>query len=166
MVGLKFNNWTILEATKDRRNGYIIYKCQCNCGNVEYKTIREIKQVKGNFCNQCRIHDLTGQKFTLLTPIEYLGTNVSRKSLWLCKCDCGNDIIVEGANLVSGNTKSCGCLKESAGEIKIRELLTKSNIKFETQKSFETCRFIPSNTLAKFDFYLLDYNILIEYDGI
>lgn len=44
------------------------------------------------------------------------------------------------------------------------QLLIKDNILFETQKSFENCRF-ENNYLAKFDFYLPEYNILIEYDG-
>ena len=29
---------------------------------------------------------------------------------WLCKCDCGNETIIRGANLRRGITKSCGCL--------------------------------------------------------
>jgi hypothetical protein len=29
---------------------------------------------------------------------------------WLCRCTCGNTIIVNSSNLKSGNTKSCGCL--------------------------------------------------------
>ncbi|MBR3298935.1 MAG: HNH endonuclease [Clostridia bacterium] len=27
---------------------------------------------------------------------------------WSCKCDCGNDTVVEGGNLRSGHTSSCG----------------------------------------------------------
>jgi len=30
--------------------------------------------------------------------------------MWLCQCDCGNEVTVSGNNLRSGNTKSCGCL--------------------------------------------------------
>lgn len=30
---------------------------------------------------------------------------------WECKCDCGNTVLVNTGNLVSGSTKSCGCLK-------------------------------------------------------
>lgn len=69
MIGLKFNNWLILEATTERRNNYIVYKCQCDCGNIEYKTINEVKSVSGKFCQKCRFRDLTNEKFTLLTPI-------------------------------------------------------------------------------------------------
>ena len=30
--------------------------------------------------------------------------------LWRCRCDCGNEVLVEAAQLASGNRKSCGCL--------------------------------------------------------
>jgi hypothetical protein len=32
--------------------------------------------------------------------------------MWLCQCDCGNKTIVKYRNLINGNTKSCGCLKQ------------------------------------------------------
>lgn len=36
-------------------------------------------------------------------------------SRWVCKCECGNKIIVRGNNLKFG-TKSCGCLKKENGK--------------------------------------------------
>lgn len=30
---------------------------------------------------------------------------------WVCKCDCGNEIVSRGGDLRNGNTKSCGCLQ-------------------------------------------------------
>ena len=57
-----------------------------------------------------KLHDLTGQKFGELTVIQR-AENQSKKTVWLCKCDCGNIVKVVSANLISGNTKSCGCLK-------------------------------------------------------
>ena len=125
-----------------------------------------MRSVKGKWCNKCQVEDLTNQTFAYLTPISYVGQTKDRKALWLCKCKCGNEIIISASNLKTGNSKSCGCLKESAGEMKIREILEQQNIKFETQKTFETCRFISTNALARFDFYLPEYHILIEYDGI
>lgn len=86
--------------------------------------------------------------------------------MWLCKCDCGQSTIVEASNLTTGNTKSCGCLRESAGELTIKNLLTSLNIKFETQKIFNSCVFKDSLLPARFDFYLPTYNILLEYDGV
>jgi hypothetical protein len=48
--------------------------------------------------------DLTNMKFGRLTVIEYVG---NRK--WLCKCECGNEKVVEGSSLRAGITHSCGC---------------------------------------------------------
>lgn len=48
--------------------------------------------------------DRTNIKYGKLTALEYLG-----KSMWRCKCDCGNEKIVYGGHLENGHTKSCGC---------------------------------------------------------
>ncbi|MCK9415950.1 DUF723 domain-containing protein [Candidatus Dojkabacteria bacterium] len=58
-----------------------------------------------------------------------------------------------------------GCPKcvESKGERKIRNFLDNKNIKYEYQKTFKDCKYIK---ILFFDFYLKDYNICIEYDGV
>lgn len=56
-------------------------------------------------------NDLTGQRFGMLTVIEFAGSNQYRASMWKCKCDCGNEIIVRGEDIRSGKTQSCGCLR-------------------------------------------------------
>ena len=53
--------------------------------------------------------DITGQKFNRLTALRYVGMNKDKHALWECVCDCGNVVVVQGSNLRSGNTKSCGC---------------------------------------------------------
>lgn len=62
--------------------------------------------------------DLTNQKFGRLTVIgpapstrEPSGASVAN---WYVKCDCGNTLTVRSKSLTSGNTKSCGCLKNEA----------------------------------------------------
>lgn len=54
-----------------------------------------------------RTQDLTGKRFGMLVPTEYLG-----KGFYLCKCDCGNEKIVRTGDLNRGETISCGCRKE------------------------------------------------------
>ena len=57
----------------------------------------------------------------------------------------------------------CPICNESRGEKKISSYLKKHNIKFKQQQTFEDCKNILS---LPFDFFLPDYNLLIEYDGI
>lgn len=67
-----------------------------------------------------KIKDLTGQKFGRLTVIKYMGVNKWKGSLWLCRCECGNEIIATCSNLTKKNhTTSCGCYKrDKCTEIK------------------------------------------------
>lgn len=51
--------------------------------------------------------DLTGKRFGRLTVVRCVGTRGGR---WLCKCDCGNVVEMWSAYLLSGSTKSCGCV--------------------------------------------------------
>jgi hypothetical protein len=61
----------------------------------------------------------------------------------------------------------CPTCKESKGEKYITELLNQLNIGFERQKKYNDCKGSEKKYCKKlpFDFYLYDYNTLIEYDG-
>lgn len=78
------------------------------------------------------------------------------------KCECGN-ISTHSYNSLMNGTASCGCLN-SRGEYKIIQLLKDNNIIFETQKTFNTCRYLDTNGLARFDFYI-NNDFLLEFDG-
>ena len=60
--------------------------------------------------------DLTGMKFGRLTAIcrtdDYISPSNFHYVQWLCKCECGKEIIATANNLKRGNTKSCGCYNE------------------------------------------------------
>lgn len=58
-----------------------------------------------------RAKNLTGKSFGRLTAVEYAGLNSSRKSQWLCVCACGAEKLIRQRELLSGATKSCGCLQ-------------------------------------------------------
>lgn len=60
-----------------------------------------------------KLKDLTGQRFGRLTVIERAENAKCGRTMWNCKCDCGNEICVIGQNISSGRTKSCGCLYEA-----------------------------------------------------
>lgn len=54
--------------------------------------------------------DMTGQRFGKLLVIKRDNNTKEGRAAWLCKCDCGKELVVSGKSLRSGNTKSCGCL--------------------------------------------------------
>ena len=55
--------------------------------------------------------DITGMRFGRLTAISRYGYSDNWIIRWTCRCDCGNIVRVYRSNLVSGKTKSCGCLR-------------------------------------------------------
>lgn len=61
-----------------------------------------------------RFKDLTGIRFGKLVAIKPCGKK-EKKTVWLCKCDCGNEVEIVGTALSSGNAKSCGCITKKHG---------------------------------------------------
>jgi len=57
------------------------------------------------------MNDITGEKFARLTALKIVGKTKDNRPAWLCRCDCGNEVIVSEHNLKRNNTKSCGCYK-------------------------------------------------------
>lgn len=63
--------------------------------------------------------DITGQKFNRLTVIAR-ADNRKKHVTWLCKCDCGNETVVEGSALKNGGVKSCGCLSREVKSLRFK----------------------------------------------
>lgn len=78
--------------------------------------------------------DITGMKFNQLEVLEWLGFKEvglqgKRRSVYKCKCSCGNECNVTQTDLKSGNVKSCGCrLKDNKTSYKGQNYSTISAI--------------------------------------
>ena len=89
---------------------------------------------------------------------DYNYKNCKTKIVIVCK---KHGEFLQGHN---EHLKSNGCpkCKNSKGEIKVENYLKENNINYETQFRIKECR---NKKPLPFDFYLPDFNILIEYDG-
>ncbi len=62
--------------------------------------------------------DITQKTFGRLTVLRHVGSNRHGKAIWRCVCLCGTELVVPGAPLRLGRTRSCGCLqRERAGRM-------------------------------------------------
>lgn len=169
LLGTTINGWTILKILPPNDKHKKTYAlCLCRCG-----TIKEVKMsylLNGNSkdcgcgrketLSKMRSKDLTGQKFGKLLVIEKMPyKDKNGHTLYRCRCDCGNEIIVLGYSLVTKHTLSCGCLV-SYYNMYIKQFLDKNNIENKPERTI----FIGDN-YYRFDFYLPQYNLFIEYDG-
>lgn len=172
----RFGRLIALYPTKERYGSYVLWHCKCNCGKE--KDVPSALLVKG-ITRSCgclaiensieqggkNLQDLTGQVFGKLTAL-YLLDKRGRNghTYWHCKCKCGNETDVRSGHLKSGQVQSCGCISSSIGEENIKTLLINNEIPFEKEKTFID---LVGNKNRKYhyDFYLPEYNRLIEFDG-
>lgn len=58
--------------------------------------------------------DLAGRTFGRLTALHVTERRQGHQTIWRCRCECGEHADVSRSNLLSGNTRSCGCLASEA----------------------------------------------------
>ena len=124
LTGKKFGNLVVLSIGYGRYPTTWI--CECDCGNVKEIIGDNMKNGSTISCG-CKkgqhpsyAIDESGNvhgKLTVLYRDENkikkssIGKILRSKSMWVCKCECGNIVSVWGASLRDGHTQSCGkCL--------------------------------------------------------
>ncbi len=105
----------VLEDLSCGANIDVQVRCD-SCGDVRKARHRSLKRTGHHNCLKCclakagKYNDLTGKRFARLVVAGRNGRSKQYKAEWVCICDCGKEIVVVGSALISGNTKSCGCL--------------------------------------------------------
>lgn len=68
-----------------------------------------------------------GEKFGRLTVVGLDHKNAHSEQFWLMSCDCGNQKVIVARSVLTGATKSCGCIAvERASVMNLKHGLTKS----------------------------------------
>jgi rubredoxin len=96
---------------------------------------------------------------------EVLSQYINNKTKVLLKHEvCGHQWKILPVNFLKKDGNRCpDCsVKTSKAATAIASALVDHGVNFETEKTFEDCRL---KMLLPFDFYLPEYNILVEYDG-
>lgn len=133
----------------------------------------------GNRCVYCKGHRKIHPKdsFGYLYPneVKYWSKNndkspfeivvgSGKKYKFYCK-DCGKEFEIQLRKIITHNhSMRCRDCTISKGEQKIKEWLIENNIRFIPQKEFKDLKGMR-NGLLSYDFYLPEYNLLIEYQG-
>ena len=174
LTGQIFGRLTVLSENGRSRDGRILWKARCSCGNeitvLGYNLLKGHTKscgcLKHEMLTRGQIKPMIGKTFGLLTVLKEMKEEKEKgKSVrYLCQCACGTKITVDGSMLRSGNTSSCGCLN-SKGEMKISQILQENSMEFKKQKTYKDLRTTSKFGIPKFDFYIPDGNYLIEFDG-
>ena len=113
-VGTRVGKLTVIEPTPMRKNGYIVWRCACDCGGEILLDTRALQRGTIRDCGCGGMwgvrRNLTGQRVGKLVCIEPMRTKLNGRTVWRCRCDCGNECLAVGTQLTAGYKKSCGCL--------------------------------------------------------
>lgn len=107
-------------------------------------------------------------KFGRLTIIKELDERTKQRGrIYLCECECGNIIKVPRASLVTGNTRSCGCLQKE-----IAKQNGKKNIKYVNKRAGLKNKYdltgdygigFLEDGITQFYFDLEDYDLIKDF---
>lgn len=112
LSGRVFGRLTVVDYA-----GNYKWNCKCSCGVSKEVRGGDLKAGKTKSCGCLRKeivtnmvrNNLLGMRFGKLTVVSFDGAD-NYRTMWHCKCDCGNEVTVYGKYLTNGDTKSCGCL--------------------------------------------------------
>lgn len=172
-IGEKFGRLTIIDILWDEGRAKAV--CKCDCGNyyIGIKSDIVTGHTQSCGCLQSENTSIANTKDWNGHISDY-GVEFVRRHhmndkgqwLWECRCGiCGNLFIALPAKVNNGHITSCGCRIQSAGEEFIKGLLNDIKVEFETQYTFDDCKYI---NLLRFDFAIIQNGKLlglIEYDG-
>lgn len=115
MTGRQVGVWTVISAAGRTRAGSALWRCRCVCGTERVFLGTEFRRSPPNSCGciprKGRQVAIKGRRFGRWKVIAAAGSNFRGLLMWRCRCDCGTEAVVNGANLRNGSTKSCGCTK-------------------------------------------------------
>lgn len=174
-AGDKFGMLTVVRELKDRKYGKRQFECACECGKTRNVNSTQLRNGTVTHCGDY-LHrnfnslDITGRVSGSSKAIRFVERKKSenRSDKWEFLClNCGNTFISDKKNFLSGNTKSCGCLKESAHEQQVERCLQYLKLDYQKQVKFDG---LTGNKGAKlsYDFAILNYGKithLIECQG-
>ena len=114
-IGYRTGKLVVAEATSQRKNGYTVWRCRCDCGGEIMLDTRCLQRQTVTDCGcvskvKPGQRDIAGMRFGNLTAIEPTGQAVRGSAVWLCRCDCGGEVRAPLHQLTAGYRKSCGCL--------------------------------------------------------
>jgi hypothetical protein len=122
IAGKRFGKLTVISRAQNNKTGQSSWYVRCDCGNQKIVTGSKlttghtlscgclVNEKINNYLATVRLN-LIGKTFTNLTVLSRGSNSKYGQTQWLCKCVCGNEVIVSGTALKSGKTKSCGCLR-------------------------------------------------------
>lgn len=171
LTGQRFGKLVVLSLDPDyipQSGRHAKWLCKCDCGN--YKVVQSNHLVAGDTtaCSRgCNARIETGTRFGKLIVLEMTDKRSKNggSMLYKCRCDCGEELLVPSTELRAKRKSCCSNCKMSLGAITIESLLKENGIAYQKEYVIYDTYDNESMQKYRYDFFLPQYNIIIEYDG-
>lgn len=159
-----------IEVLEKYYNNHTNILCKCKKCGYEFRATPHNLLDSLTTCKKCygtvlrTTESFKEEMFLLNKDIEIIGDYVNSKTKIKCKCKKCNNIWETTPDVL---TRGFGCpsCSESKGESKINNFLVNNSICFSSQYKYDGLVGVGKRQLS-YDFYLPDYNLLIEYQGL
>jgi len=108
----------------EKRDGSNIWLCKCECGKLSLASTGALRSGHRTSCgcfSMIQTRDLIGEKFGRLLVTGKSDQKKYRQTQWECTCDCGKKLFILTAQLTTGKTQSCGCLRDEKTSARFRK---------------------------------------------
>ena len=188
LTNRKFGFLKALYPTTKRVQRKVVWRCECVCGKECEVLSTNLTSGRTVSCG-CKKYEIVSKHYrdkspkqgeiingTKIVDTDYRPDNRGFNECYvLAECKfCGKEFWVRKASLENGNTKSCGCTRNSTGEATIQKILDENSIAYEREKIFKIVILKIFKTNADLIFTLrthicwnlMEYNILMSMNVV
>ena len=155
LIGQSFGLLKVIEKTNKRTsNRSVIWKCQCDCGNIVEVATPELKRQDGKGTRSCgclktSTIDLTNKRYGELVVLQLSDKDDGhRHKLWKCQCNCGAIVYVTTHDLVRTDGKGrrscnnkCSTISNEIGKVYGKlTVLQKDETKHQGEGAYWICK--------------------------
>lgn len=110
LTGQRFGQWLVLGYAGHYPHQGACWQCQCRCGMTQRIPAYSLRSGGSRQCKCCARRKPLAQRWYGAFFVQgFASIDRHGQATYYCKCLCGVELVVVGAQLRSGNHRSCGC---------------------------------------------------------
>jgi hypothetical protein len=110
MIGQRCGDLFVVARAASKPREQARWLCRCSCGRMRVVGGQHLRTGGVTRCVECSMPNLLGKQFGRWAVTALAIAGVGRGRYWSCRCECGSTGTVRTHDLLSGKSRSCGCM--------------------------------------------------------
>lgn len=110
--GRRFGRLLVIEECAERKRRSVMWKCQCDCGNIAYVSSKDLQRNKEKSCGCKGTNNINhvGKTYGKMKVLAETAKRKRKSIIWNCQCEyCGSYKELSTADLIQPTLDGCGC---------------------------------------------------------